>query len=337
LEDEEKNLELLPARVQKLETQVRLLVALVEAAGWATVALVLTLILVLVPRSGGRILPHAFNVSHVALSAVVALVGYRLARRVLGQLFSLPRWFPWAAGVGAVLIFGGGLEIAQLFVPGQPSWRDLAIDMMGGIAGLLLFVPPSGGGSVLRGLWFRLAGLVVALAAIAPSAAAISGIVVRDRRFPEIARFEPRHQSFVYLRGGAKLSTATAPSDWGPGAAAVQLSLPQGGYAGISASPPRGSWKPFQHLVMPVYSLVDRPITFHVRIHDFGYKGNVDDRFNTTVTLSPGANQLRFSVADIQTAPAKRAMALDEVGYVSLSSSERAEPVALLLRPWRLE
>ncbi len=263
----------LEARVQKLETNVRLLVALVEAAGWATVAAVLTLILVLVPRSGGRILPHAFNVSHVALSAVVALVGYRLARRVLGQLLELPRWFPWFAGVAAVVIFGGGLEIAQRFVPGQPSWRDFAIDVMGGIAGLLLFVPPASDGSRARALGFKALGVVVAAAAIAPSAIAISGIVVRDQRFPELVRFEAGYQPFVYLRGGAKLSTPAAPIEPTVGGPVVQMTLPTGGFAGVSTTPPRGDWKPFRHLRLPVYSLGDQPVRLHLRIHDFGYNG----------------------------------------------------------------
>lgn len=333
----EDKTELLEKRVQQLEAKQRLVVAMAEAVAWATIAGFLALFLVIVPRSGGRILPHVFNVAHVVLSAVVALVGYRLTRTVLGQLLVLPRWFPWVTGVGAVVIFGGGLEIAQRFVPGQPSWRDFAIDVMGGVAGLLLFVPPPNTTPSGRGLWFKAAGVVVAVAALAPSASAIGGILVRDQRFPELARFELARQSFVYLRGGAKLSAPTAPSEWGSLPDIVQLNLPAGGYAGVAVTPPRGDWKPYKDLLMPVFSFAPRPLTLNVRIHDFGYGGNADDRFSTEVSLTPGANELRFRVADIQQAPSGRKMALNEIGHVSFWSSQRKEPVALLLGPWRLE
>lgn len=334
---EDKSAPALEHRVRKLETKVRLLIAFVEAVGWATVAAALALVLVFVPRSGGRILPHAFNVAHVALSAVVALVAYRLTRRLLAQIIELPRWFPWFAGVAAVVLFGGGLEVAQLFVPGQASWRDFAIDVMGGVAGLLLVVPPAPAAARVRQWAFRALGVLVAVAAVAPSVRAISSIVVRDKRFPEIVRFQPGYQPFVYLRGGAKLSAVTAHVDPKVATGSVQLTFPSGGYAGVATTPPRGNWKPFKHLVVPVYSLGDQPVRLNLRVHDFGYKGNAEDRFNAEVVLAPGANELRFAVKSIQTAPQGRVMELDEVGYVSLSSSERTEPVALLLKPWRLE
>jgi hypothetical protein len=105
----------------------------------------------------------------------------------------------------------------------------------------------------------------------------------------------------------------------------------------VAVTPPRGDWKPFSQLVIPVYFLGDQPARLNVRVHDFTYNGNADDRFNAEVTLTPGVNDLRFAIQNIQHTPHGRAMALDEVGYVSLSSSGRSEPVALLLNPWKLE
>jgi hypothetical protein len=337
LRDKEKTVEQLEERVQRLEVKVRVLLALVEAVGWATVAGVLTLILVLVPRAGGRILPHLFNVSHVALSAVVALVGYRLARRASALVVALPPWFPWVAGFGAVVVFGGGLEVAQMFVPGEPSWRDFAIDVMGGVAGLLLFVPPVNVAVRMRTSFWRSIGVLVAVAALAPSAAAISAVVVRDRRFPEIVRFEPRNQSFVYLRGGAKLAPPSAEQRAWFGADAVHLTFPTGGYAGVATTPARGDWGRYKYLLMPVFSLGDQPVQLGVRAYDFAFRGSAEDRFNVEVTLQPGVNELRFAIDDIRSAPQARVMSLDSMGYVALYSNERTEPVAVLLKPWKLE
>lgn len=334
---EDNSIEALKRRVDALEARARLLVALAEAVWWALVAAVLTLFLVVVPRGGGRILPHVFDVSHVVLSAVVALVAHRLTRRVLGALVELPRWFPWCAGVGAVVFFGGGLELAQNFVPGAPLWSDFAIDVMGGVAGLLLFVPPSGDASRGRRRFLRALGVVVGGVAVAPSISAISSVVIRDKRFPELARFEPRQQSFVYLRGGAKLSAARPPKDAPGFGDAVQLTLPVGGYAGLGLSPPRGNWAPYKELHLPLYSLSDQPVKITLRVHDFGYQGNALDRFSKELTLTSGVNDVRIAITDIQTAPQGRRMALDEISYLSLTSPERAEPVALLLRPWKLQ
>lgn len=335
---EDKTVEVLKGRVNALEAKVRLLVALAEAVWWALVAAVLTLILVIVPRGGGRIMPHVFNVSHVVLSAVVALVAHRLARRVLGQFIKLPRWLPWCAGVGAVVVFGGGLELAQHFVPGMPSWRDFAIDVMGGVAGLLLFAPPARDTSRGRRATLRALGVVVGVAAIAPSASAISTVLIRDKRFPELVRFEPRQQSFIHIRGGARLSRPDTPNQaHSYQKDAVQLTLPAGGYAGLGLSPPRGDWAPYKELLVPLYSLSDQPVKLSFRVHDFGYQGNALDRFSTELTLTPGVNEVRIAIADIQSAPQGRSMPLDEISYLSLSSKERAEPVALLLRPWRLQ
>lgn len=322
-----------------LEARVRLLEGLVEAVAWFAAGLALAVVLVTVRRQGGQLWPHVFNLLHVVLSGIVAAVGLRLSRRLLGARLLRP-WQHFAVAFLIVVVLGGGLEAAQLFAPGSPSVRDVAIDLAGG-ASVLGFIGGLESPGVVTGRFTRGLTLAVSLAALVwalyPSGAALRTVALRAQRFPVLCDFSRIDSAFLLLNDGATMSPAldaSAPpgEDW-----SAQVRLPAGRYPGVELVPPLGDWAGYRELVLSVFSPEPRPFVLEVRVNDAIEGSDFDNRFNRSLTVVPGVNEFRIPLRSLAVTPRGRRMDLAKIERVVLFAPALPEAHTLRLGPWRLE
>lgn len=326
-------------RVAALEARVRLLGGLVEAVAWLAAGLALAVVLVTVRRQGGQLWPHIFNLLHVVLSGLVAAVSLRLSRRLLGARL-LRAWQHFAVAFLTVALLGGGLEAVQLFAPGSPSFRDVAIDLAGGasvlgvIAGLQS--PAVVTGRLARGL--TLAVSFVALVwALYPSGAALRTVALRAQRFPVLCDFSRIDSAFLLLNDGATMSPALDASAPPGEGWSRQLRLPAGKYPGVEVVPPLGDWSGYRELVISALSQESRDFELQLRVNDASEDTAFDNRFNRGITVVPGVNEFRIPLTAVAVTPRGRLLDLAKVERVVLFAAELSEPHSLRLGSWRLE
>src|SRR5690606_11510881 len=246
------------ARLAALERRVDVLTALLEALGWTAIGLALAVVLMTVDRAGGQVSSNVFNVLHVVLSGVVALVSLRLSRRLLTPWLRRA-WHHYLWAACSVLFLGGALEVAQRFGPGSSSLSDLVIDMAGGLGVLSVEL---GLRLVRRGrlAWLALgAGIVVLAAALLPSMSAFWVVLQRSKQFPVLTDFRAAEAPFISLNDGATMRriSSNAGDEW-----PIEVTWPGEGYPGLEVQPPAGNWLDYQTLLLVVHS--DEPEPFNL-------------------------------------------------------------------------
>lgn len=327
-------------RLAALERRISILQGVVEALVWAWVAAPLAAVLLFVNRPGGLVMSQVFNVGHVVLSAWVAWVGYRIAHRVMpsrGLAVHL------VVAMSAVAVVGGGLELSQYIAPGEPSWRDVIIDLGGGLACVLVVAAVRGGCALRTRALLASAAIGVFVLSLAQPSLALFREVKRGRLFPTLATFAEAERDALSLNFNATLTSMDTPDDAREvfGRRARLLTLPPGKYPGIEVIPPPGDWSEYTDLHLQVYSLASEALPFEVRVHDREHARKQPprspaDRFTRELTLRPGLNEFRFPVSEIQRTPSGRMMNLTEIEQIVLFTPSPGEPVQVLLGPWKL-
>lgn len=327
-------------RLAALERRISILQGVVEALAWAWVAAPLACVLLFVDRPGGLVMSQVFNVGHVLLSAWVAWVAYRIARRVVpGRKLAVHL----VVAMGVVAVVGGGLELIQYVAPGEPSWWDMIIDLGGGLACVLVVAALRGTGAVRARAVLASAAIGVFVLSLAQPSMALFRELKRGRLFPTLATFDESERDALSLNFNATLTSMDTPADARDvfGARARSLTLPPGKYPGIEVIPPPGDWSGYAALQLQVYSLANEALPFEVRVHDREHARKDQprspaDRFTRELTLNPGLNEFQFPVSEIQRTPGGRMMTLTEVEQIVLFTPSPTEPVRVLLGPWKL-
>ncbi|MBN1608694.1 MAG: hypothetical protein JW940_18850 [Polyangiaceae bacterium] len=298
----------------------RRLGAAAEALAWTIASLPLGWLLLRADRPSGPVWTIVFDAAHVVLSAGLASVLLRLSPRLLSGVFSRAGMHHVVAG-GTVLVVGGGLEIAQFFVPGEPSLPDLARDALGAAAALVLshsrHVEPTRawGRRRLRAWALRALGASLLCLGLAPSFGAARAILLRHRAFPVLLTFESAWETrFASTTGNATLEFVPPPRDFtraqGHGVGKVVFAGSK--YPALELDEPFGDWSAFDALVFDVYSPEPGPIGLGIRVHDRGHGHAYDDRFNAEADIRPGQNTISIPVAAIR-ATSGRSMRLDRI------------------------
>ena len=104
------------------------------------------------------------------------------------------------------------------------------------------------------------------------------------------------------LHGGAALSVKTIGGNW----------------AGVEYAAGGLSWGNYSKLSIVLYNPSAEQFTLNVRIDDFEECKLFSDRFNKSVLLHPGRNQIEIPTLDIKNAPASRTLELERIKRLML-------------------
>jgi len=155
-----------------------------------------------------------------------------------------------------------------------------------------------------------------------------------QRQAPIIEDFE-RTAALPYWQGPIEQSQDLVIAGRYSGQAALQA----GAFSGVSLAPTLTNWTGYSRLEMQVHNPSNRLRMLTIRINDRAHEVSAqdyDDRYNHSIELTPGWNRIVVPLAQVQSAPATRAMAMDQIYRLGLFFAQLDQPVRLTLDDIRL-
>ena len=248
---------------------------------------------------------HLYGFAHLAFFILLA---YLLSRIPSLALRPFPQQL--SAILCVVLLVGGIIEVIQPYFGPTARWRDLGVDLVGGLLGIMFLAPAR------RGLSRR----VLTLAQIAVVAAAVmvfSGPVVTiwdmrqaSKQFLVLGDFETRFETKRWSSGEIDKGIARH------GESTLRVPLPVKTYSGTTLKRSFGDWRGYSTFAFSLYNPDPQPLPITVSIRDeehFRRGGEFNDRFNRIFTMEQGWNDISIPIADIEEAPAARKLGLDHL------------------------
>ncbi len=254
------------------------------------------------------------------LSSLPYMAGIHICRQILWVLL-------------AVLFLGGAIELIQGYLGRTPAWKDLGVNLLGGLFGLLFFasgrarIPgfllKSGQVMVLALCFFMFYGPVVTLWDMHMAA----------RQFPVLSSFETRFESKRWIGGEIDHELSRI------GSASLRVELRPQRYSGTTFWRSFGNWEGYEVFSLSIHNPEPDPLDMTISISDREHsvkRGGFHDRFNRELTLEKGWNDIRIQVSEIENAPAQRSMDLSRLSYVVIFAMDLSEPRTIYLDDVRL-
>lgn len=262
------------------------------------------------------VLQNFWNFGHIIFFAVVML---------LIQAFKpLPHWRHWLLVSLIAMVLGCLIEFIQQFVGRSASIDDVLHNLFGVWLGLFWGQKPN------RLIWMLRAASVMF---ITPALwltidSGIANLVMRHQ-FPQINSFESRYELQQLRLNKAQVKALQSPALHTHGELSLQIELSTDKYAGISLLGLYGDWGHYGAIVMDFYNPDNQPLDLVIRISDLQHDrgaNQFNDRFNRSILLMPGWNQLAIAMDDIRTAPRDRAMVMSEISNITVYAVQLSVP-----------
>ena len=227
---------------------------------------------------------------------------------------------------------GLGIEALQLLTGREFQWQDLVHDLAGFWLGLLAAQT-----ATIRIWCLRAAAFVLAAPLLWTITQNARVHWSATQQFPLINDFETpldlHRVSGQALADSVRLQTDIVHH----GRSALAITLTRTRYSGASLDTLLGDWRGYRHLVMTLYNPGDSMLAMKLRIADRAHNNAYDDRFNQSLSLTPGWNHIALPLATIADAPRDRRMDLSQITDVTLFSVDTTEPQTIIWDHVRLE
>lgn len=278
-----------------------------------------------------RSLQELWNLGHVAYFALFAL-GLNSCSRCVG----LSSWQRFVACIVATVLVGGGIELCQLVVPGRTaSFTDVLRDVSGSMIALLLAGFKGAQPYFVRVARISSALVVLSLILFSPVTVMLDD-VHRVLEFPVLADFERASELGRWESSQVEIARVTTPVRSGGWSLRVELTTEK--YSGLALVHFSRDWRGYDALCLSVYNPAEG-LQLHIRIHDrqHALRQEYDNRFNRTVMLQKGWNDLRLDMYDILHGPKGRLMDLTQIMVLGLFVMDQRQNRVLYLDDVRLE
>ncbi len=230
---------------------------------------------------------------------------------VVAALASVPRLrgIPFlrlfALATALALVLGGAIELTQGLWGRERSLSDLRLDLLGAWAGAVWagrLVP-----------WRRIAVLTAVLAPLLvldlrPLVVALVDEYRARRSFPLLSGF---HTDLEIQRWRADGRMTLVPAPGGADDRVLRVTLAPAIYSGFRLQHFPRDWRGYHALRLRVFTEENQKLT--CRIHDVWHDQRHADRFNRSLVLAPGWNLVEIALAEVEAAPAGRAMDMSRV------------------------
>ncbi len=298
--------------------------------------LVSTLLLFLLFQGGpdssaSRSMTHAWNLGHVACFAcwvhgLSTLAWFRRAGFARQLLLTV-------IFAGAV---GGAIEVLQGFTHRDPDLWDVGRDLCGGFVALAWVAPRHDKWSKPKRWGLRAFGLLLLGITALPLAGALFDETMQQWQFPLLADFTSPLE-LTRWKGDADfaLDAGLAAS----GRRSLKVSLAPRPYSGVALRYFPGNWLGFTTLRFSVFNPSEQPLTLTCRIHDQLHEErsqDFSDRFNRSLVIAPGWNDIAIPLHEVATAPKDRTMDLSRLRLVGIFAARLTEPREIYLASVRL-
>jgi VanZ family protein len=279
-------------------------------------------------HESGSAVYQLYGLAHVAFFVFMA---YFLSR--FPSLALRPFLFQFVLIMFVVLLVGGIIELIQPHFGRTASLRDLGIDLLGGLLGIMFLEPARR--SLRRG---PLAFGQIAVAAM--TVTVFYGPVVTlwdmrqaSRQFPVLGDFETSLETMRWSSGEIDKRIARH------GESSLRVSLETGKYSGTTLERSFGDWRGYSTFAFSIYNPDPGPLVITVSIRDeehFRRGGEYHDRFNRVFTIEQGWNDVYIPIADIENAPSARRLELNHLSEVVIFTVDPPAPRVMYLDYVRL-
>lgn len=270
-----------------------------------------------------RVWQEFWNLGHIFLfGGIGLLISLRMSARLSPHFFFRRVLLLLCAGA----VIGWLVEVIQLYVGRDYSLADVADDVVGLYAGLLV-----GGWRMLKqrsrwqvGAAFALSiSLLVYVGTPFIRAALDTWRSVQD--FPVLADFSSAVQRDRFWHG-KNLRVVDG---------ALQVTLTTAQYSGFSFTDFPRDWRRYTTVQLDMENTSTQPLPLVCRIHDGEHERRgfeFNDRFNQEVLLQPGLTSVRFALEQVARVPSGRRMLLDDIRDLSCFTIRLPQPRQLLVR-----
>ncbi len=284
-----------------------------------------------------------YNLGHIPLFGVIALLALEVSRGLLPGFNARP-FSHYLIAFVSVAVISLVSEIVQLDLPGRKAEvQDAVHNLIGAVCFLAIrsAIDPgyrSQGNRAPRGL---LVG--AALFALFVSSWDLIELAwhygMRAAAVPVVVDFDSRWQQPFIRPLRASLTIVSAPDEWrgNGGQRVAEIQFPHEPWPGVTIVEPYPDWTGYHTLRVRIFSPGAEPVPLTFRIDDARHNQEHKDRFNRTVNIEPGLNDLSFALDDIRRAPADREMDVSEITQIILFTSRPDQPFRLYLSDIWLE
>ena len=288
---------------------------------------------------------------------LVFFLGTYLSLRCMTALRLFPS-FTNGARIALVLslsfIAGITIEIVQPFFGRSASFLDIWYDLLGCTAGALIFylrvhLPnqerqnhAQEHGKSRSAL--KKAGLILTTIAVLSISCILPAyyyrvLTLQDTAMPMLFNFDADwEKEFLQLQAGAHLSIVDAPEGWTEHDSKVaKLTLSSQHYPGLTFRDIPRDWSKYQFLILEMFSKQNPTNAITLRIHDQQHNNRYQDRFNLSLKLSAGLNEIKIPLRHVSLAPTNREMNLQQIAGMALFTIKPQSPSSIYLDNIRLE
>jgi hypothetical protein len=284
-----------------------------------------------------------YNLGHIPLFGLFAVLVLEISRATLGRLLVRPLAH-YGIALGATVVVSVATELLQLNMPGrQAEFQDALHNIIGGLCFLalracldtVLWQPEK---SRMR-RWVAVAASLILLVSFWPLANLGWHYGMRAAAFPVLVDFDSRWQRPFLSSPRAGLDRMKAPAGWTQrkNQKVVAIKFMAAPWPGVSMHEPYPDWSGFTTLRFDVYSELSQPVDLILRIDDINHNNQYRDRFNRTISVQPGLNQIEVPLSDVRNAPSGRDLDLQEITQMILFSRRPDAPFTLYLSDIWLE
>lgn len=300
---------------------------------WLLLGVLAVLLFVGGPGSdSGRISKELWDLGHVTLFTVLVYAVFTLS-----AVNTRPRHLVWPGTLVLCLLLGLLVEYLQLQVERTFDLLDVMHDVLGGMMGLLLHavrqhkLKTSARFAAMTGV------VLLGLVALRPLTWTIMDDYNMHQAYPVLADFESALELSRWEVNRAQLELSSVRVRHGK--QALRLTLLPGEYPGIALLQLMHDWREFDFVRFSVYNSLNNVLRMELKIYDVQHLqtgSSYDDRFNRTLDLAPGWNDIEVVMDDVINAPHARRLNILEVKNLSLFVKNLDAPAVLYIDNLRL-
>ena len=305
-------------------------------------AVCIALLLLLCPMPEmSRMFRYGMDLLHAPFFAILALFldQKRRERKRDGFIQGLRFWV-------FLCILGVALEAIQTLAGRDTNWHDGLSNLLGITAGLLFSYALSATDRIYLKYCGGFAGTLMLLLGSVYGLYGVWDTVQAEIEFPLIADFETHREVFRWESSDAVFIRSKQHAT--SGHFSGNITLREGRYPGVSIELPPGDWSTYRYLTLDIMwaknellPQINREqsanLALRIKLEDDGPSDSFEDRFESTVALQPGPNQIRIPVDVIANSAAARSLRLNRMKRLSLFLTNSKSPQVLFIDRIQLE
>jgi hypothetical protein len=284
-----------------------------------------------------------FNLGHIPLFGLVALLALEISR----GLAPVPATGPVTHYLVAFVMVALIRLVSEMLQFGAEGREAEVQDAVHNLIGAICFLAIRAGFD--RQLWPAQAGpqrtFLMGAAGVALFVASWPLVALgwhygmRAAAFPVVVDFDSRWQQPFISSPRADLGRAPAPDAWRhrTGDTVSVIRFLHARWPGVTIREPSPDWSAMNRLRVQLFSPLEQPVRLTLRIDDEAHNHEHKDRFNRTFTIEPGLNELVVPMEDIRRAPADRDMDLRQIARLIFFTNRPSEPFELFISDVWLE